>query len=288
MVDTAIPQGLDPARIEAWVPERAAPGLPLYELDVPLWPRGPHLILTQDLCRVSAPPAGPSRSPPGHRDRRRGGVAGPAHVDDVLSTWRRWGRAAATRPPPAALVARLRSGRRRRARGGGRPASPSAGPGADRSALPRRTLGSRARPAAPVGSRAAGPGGRSVASTWADLPSADVVVVAPCGFGWTALAQSTPVAPRLPGVPLVAIDAAGQRGGGRTRPRRRGRGARGAFHPDAVPHRRRAASPTYRPRGRTGPAQQPCADPVGRGGQRAEPLLLRAGVRRPPSRDRRT
>jgi iron complex transport system substrate-binding protein len=58
----------------------------------------------------------------------------------------------------------------------------------------------------PVGGVA---GGRSVTSDWDDLPAADLVVVAPCGFGLeAALEQSAAVAERLPGVPLVAIDSA--------------------------------------------------------------------------------
>ena len=58
----------------------------------------------------------------------------------------------------------------------------------------------------PVG---ANPGGRSVATAWADLPAADVAVVAPCGYGLDgALAQCPAVAARLPGMPLVAIDSA--------------------------------------------------------------------------------
>ncbi len=53
------------------------------------------------------------------------------------------------------------------------------------------------------------PGGRSVAAAWADLPEADLVLVAPCGYGLDeALAQCPTVATRLPGVPLVAIDSA--------------------------------------------------------------------------------
>jgi iron complex transport system substrate-binding protein len=52
-------------------------------------------------------------------------------------------------------------------------------------------------------------GGRSVATGWADLPAADVVVVAPCGYGLeAAVEQGADVARRLPGVPLVAVDSA--------------------------------------------------------------------------------
>ena len=53
-------------------------------------------------------------------------------------------------------------------------------------------------------------GGRSVTAGWDELPAADVVLVAPCGFGLdAALEQSASVALRLPGVPLIAIDSAG-------------------------------------------------------------------------------
>ena len=83
---------------------------------------------------------------------------------------------------------------------------------------------------------AAAPGGRSVAAEWADLPAADVVVVAPCGQGLDdAVAQCSTVAARLPGVPLVAIDSAGyvvQAGPGLVD------GVEAlawALHPDAVP-----------------------------------------------------
>jgi iron complex transport system substrate-binding protein len=51
-------------------------------------------------------------------------------------------------------------------------------------------------------------GGRSVSAEWDELPPADVVVVAPCGFDLdAALEQCSSVAARLPGVPLLAIDS---------------------------------------------------------------------------------
>src|SRR4051794_8835684 len=59
VVDTALPPGLTPAAIDAVVRDRVARGLAMYEVD-----RGalaavdPDLILTQDLCRVCALPAG--------------------------------------------------------------------------------------------------------------------------------------------------------------------------------------------------------------------------------------
>ncbi len=55
-------------------------------------------------------------------------------------------------------------------------------------------------------------GGRSVAVTWEEIAAGetpDAVLVTPCGFGLdAALAQAGPVADRVPGVPVVAIDSA--------------------------------------------------------------------------------
>jgi iron complex transport system substrate-binding protein len=51
-------------------------------------------------------------------------------------------------------------------------------------------------------------GGRSVTAGWDELPDADLLVVAPCGFGLdAAFEQSATVAERLPDMPLVAIDS---------------------------------------------------------------------------------
>ena len=59
VVDTALPPDLAPAQIDAWVRDRTARGLPLYELDrAALAAAAPDLILTQDLCRVCALPSG--------------------------------------------------------------------------------------------------------------------------------------------------------------------------------------------------------------------------------------
>src|SRR5439155_17862551 len=53
-------------------------------------------------------------------------------------------------------------------------------------------------------------GGRSVAVGWAELSglAADLVLVAPCGYGLdAAVAQAAAVRDRLPGAAVVAIDA---------------------------------------------------------------------------------
>jgi iron complex transport system substrate-binding protein len=210
VVDTAIPGGLAPAEIDAWVRDRAARGLPMYELDrSALAAVAPDLILTQDLCQVCALPAGTVED----ACRLIGTDAevlsmDPHTLDDVLSSIEAVGRAAGV--SSAALLADLRG----------------------RLAAVDRAVADRPRPRVLVlewtdppflaghwvpelVSRAGGIpvggafGGRSVATTWGELPEADLAVVAPCGFGLdAAVEQSATVAARLPGVPLVAIDSA--------------------------------------------------------------------------------
>jgi iron complex transport system substrate-binding protein len=59
VVDTVLPPGVSPATIDSVVRDRTARGLPLYELDRDaLAALTPDLVLTQDLCRVCALPAG--------------------------------------------------------------------------------------------------------------------------------------------------------------------------------------------------------------------------------------
>lgn len=212
VVDTVIPPGLTPAGIDAWVRDRTARGLPLYELDrAALAAVAPDLILTQDLCRVCALPAGTVAD----ACRAIGTDAevlslDPHSLDDVLAAVEAVGRAAGDVTAAAALTGSQRA----------------------RLAAVERAVAGRERPRVLVlewtdppylaghwvpelvqraGGRPVGaaPGGRSVAAAWADLPPADVAVVAPCGYGLDgALAQCPAVAARLPGTPLVAIDSA--------------------------------------------------------------------------------
>jgi iron complex transport system substrate-binding protein len=212
VVDTAIPSGLAPAEIDAWVRDRVARDLPMYELDrVALAALSPDLILTQDLCRVCALPAGTVEE----ACRLIGTDAqvlsvDPHTLDDVLAVIEDVGRAVGVLSAAGALTGELR----------------------DRLAAVERAVAGRTRPTVLVlewtdppflaghwvpelVSRAGGVpvagvvGGRSVTSAWDELPEADLVVVAPCGFGLeAALEQSAAVAERLPGVPVVAIDSA--------------------------------------------------------------------------------
>ena len=210
VVDTAIPAGLSPAGIDAWVRDRVARGLPMYELDrEALAGLDPDLILTQDLCRVCALPSGTVED----ACRLIGTDAevlslDPHTLDDVLDSIEAVGRAAGV--PSAGLVRDLR----------------------ERLAAVERVVTGRPRPRVLVlewtdppflaghwvpelVSRAGGipvggaHGGRSVTTSWDELPEADLVVVAPCGFGLeAAVAQSAAVAARLSGMPLIAIDSA--------------------------------------------------------------------------------
>ncbi|MGY1620862.1 ABC transporter substrate-binding protein [Geodermatophilus sp. SYSU D00965] len=213
VVDTVIPPGLTPAAIDALVHERAARGLPLYELDrAALAAADPDLILTQDLCRVCALPAATVEE----ACRAIGTDAAvlsidPHSLDDVLAAVAAVGRAAGAADAGEALVADLRARLREVERAvAGRPrprvlvlewTDPPYLAGHWVPELVRRAGGE------PVG---AVEGGRSVAVAWADLPPADLVVVAPCGMGLAAaLDQCGPVGEHLPGVPLLAIDSAG-------------------------------------------------------------------------------
>jgi iron complex transport system substrate-binding protein len=213
VVDTAIPGRLAPAEIDAWVRERAASGLPMYELDrSALAALEPDLILTQDLCQVCALPSGTVED----ACRLIGTDAevlslDPHTLDDVLATIEAVGRAAGVADAAAALVGDLQTRLdvvERAVAGRPRPrvlvlewTDPPFLPGHWVPELVSRAGGT------PVGGTV---GGRSVSAEWDDLPRADLVVVAPCGVGLeAALEQCATVAARLPGVPLLAIDSGG-------------------------------------------------------------------------------
>lgn len=212
VVDTAIPPGLSPSEIDAWVNDRAAAELPMYELDrARLAALSPDLILTQDLCRVCALPAGTVED----ACRLIGTDADvvsldPHTLDEVLTAIEAVGRAAGAPAVAESLVAGLR----------------------DRLVDVEQAVAGRPRPQVlmlewtdppflaghwvpEMVSRAGGipvagaVGGRSVPARWDELPAADVVVVAPCGYGLAAaVEQSAAVAAHLPGMPMVAIDSA--------------------------------------------------------------------------------
>jgi iron complex transport system substrate-binding protein len=214
VVDTVLPPGLPPATIDAVVRDRSARGLPLYELDRGrLAALAPTLVLTQDLCQVCALPAGALNE----ALAAIGGTAevlsiDPHGVDDVLDAIAEVGRCIGATDRATALVGSLRdrlAAVTRAVAGCPRPrvlvlewVDPPYLPGHWVPELVRLAGGE------PVGGTA---GGRSAEATWDEVTAlaADVVVVAPCGFGLdAAVEQAAAVRDRFPGRPVVAIDSA--------------------------------------------------------------------------------
>jgi iron complex transport system substrate-binding protein len=206
---------MTPAAIDAYVREQVAAGQDLYTLHADaLAALDPELILTQDLCRVCALPAGHVADALDYLGCTAEVVSlDPRTLDDVLTTILTVGRHAGARQRAEDLVAGLR---RRLAAVAARVA------GRDRPAVaviewtdPPFTAGHwvpdlvTAAGGRPV---AAHPGGRSAQTSWEQIAAAqpDVVVVAPCGFHLDDAATQAGLAARqLPGVPVWAIDADG-------------------------------------------------------------------------------
>ena len=213
VVDTALPAGLEPAAIDAVVRDRVARGLPMYELDRgALAALAPDLILTQDLCRVCALPAGSVADALDAIGCSADVLSvDPRSVDDVLAAIAAIGERAGARTGADALVDGLRArlaaveaavaGRRRPRVLVLEWTDPPFLAGHWVPELVRRAGGE------PVGGV---DGGRSVAAGWAELADlpADVVLVAPCGYGLdAAVEQAGGVRDRFPGAELLAVDA---------------------------------------------------------------------------------
>ncbi|OZM80282.1 ABC transporter substrate-binding protein [Pseudonocardia sp. MH-G8] len=213
VVDTALPAGLEPAAIDAAVRERVARGLPMYELDrAALAGLAPELILTQDLCRVCALPAGSVTDALDAIGCAADVLSVDPHtVDEVLAAIVAIGERAGASGEAEALVARLRA--RLAAVAGavaGRPrprvlvlewVDPPFLAGHWVPELVRRAGGE------PIGGV---DGGRSTSAEWAQLTAlpVDAVLVAPCGYGLDdAVAQAAAVRERFPGVAVFAVDA---------------------------------------------------------------------------------
>jgi iron complex transport system substrate-binding protein len=207
--------GMSLAAIDAYVRSQLAAGEDLYTLHADaLAALAPDLILTQDLCRVCALPAGHVEDALDYLGCAAEVVSlDPKRLEDVLATILTVGRHADAQPQAERLVAALR---RRLA------------------AVEDRVAGRR-RPSVAViewtdppftaghwvpdlvaaaggHAVAARPGGRSEQITWEQIAAArpEVVVVAPCGFHLDdAAAQAELVAREVPGLPVWAIDADG-------------------------------------------------------------------------------
>lgn len=208
-------RGMSPREIDDYVRSRLAAGEDLYTLHADaLAELAPDVILTQDLCRVCALPAGDVDAALTFLGCSADVVSlDPGTLEDVLDSIRTVGRHTGAERTAERLVDRLRARLAAVAdRVAGRPRP--------RVAVvewvdPPFTAGHwvpdmvSAAGGTPVAAR---PGGRSMQTTWADLAAGqpDVVLVAPCGFHLDdATAQARGAAAELPGVPVWAIDADG-------------------------------------------------------------------------------
>ncbi|SCL23549.1 iron complex transport system substrate-binding protein [Micromonospora pallida] len=206
-------RGMSPGEIDAYVRSQRAAGADLYTLHADaLAGLDPDLVLTQDLCRVCALPAGQLTAALDHLGCRADVLSlDPYTLDEVLGTISAVGRQAGVPDRGDALVAALR----------------------DRLAAVAAAVAGRQRPRVTVvewvdppfaaghwipdlvdaaGGEpvAAHPGARSTPTTWAALADAapQVVLVAPCGFDLAgATGQAEQVASRFPGAAVWAVDA---------------------------------------------------------------------------------
>jgi iron complex transport system substrate-binding protein len=213
---TAIPDGLAPQEIDAFVSRAMAAGEDLYHLDAgALAELDADLVVTQDLCAVCAVDVSTVDDALDHLGCRAEVLTIDPHtLEEVLTSIRTVGEATGTADAAAVLVESLR---RRLAR----VAETVAG-----QALPRALVLEWTDPpfapghwvpemvTAAGGDNALGvPGGKSARTTWEAVRASapDVIVAAPCGYhldGAAALAQKAiddGVLP--PGPPVWAVDA---------------------------------------------------------------------------------
>ena len=207
--------GMSPGEIDAYVRAELAAGRDLYTLHADaLAALNPELILTQDLCRVCALPAGHVSEALEYLGCTAEVVSlDPGTLDDVLATIETIGERAGAVRQAEALVAALRrrlaavasqvTGRKRPLVAVIEWVDPPFSAG---HWVPDLVTAAGGQPVA------AHPGGRSRQTTWEEIAAArpEVAVVAPCGFRLDgAAAQAEQVARQLPGVPVWAIDADG-------------------------------------------------------------------------------
>jgi iron complex transport system substrate-binding protein len=210
----AVDDPSDPAAVDAAVQAASEARQPLAAVDdEAVAALAPEVVLTQDLCRVCALPAGQATEALerlGCTDARVVSLD-PMTLDDVLASVIDVGAAIGAEVEAAALVAGLR-------------ARLDALPGADGGDRPSAVVVEWVDPlfvgghwipdlvdAAGARSALGTPGGRSSALSWDEVTNLDVdhVVVAPCGFDLDgASAQAQTVLDRVPaGASVWAIDA---------------------------------------------------------------------------------
>jgi iron complex transport system substrate-binding protein len=205
--------GMSPRQIDDYVRAEVAAGRDLYTLDAgALKDLAPEVILTQDLCRVCALPAGQVEQALEYLGCRAEVVrVDPHSLAEVLESIRTIGVHTGAAERAEELVAGLR--RRLEAVAAAVVGRPRPRVAVVEWVDPPFTAGHwvpdlvSAAGAEPV---AAHPGGRSAQTTWADIAAArpDLVLLAPCGYGLAAATtQARAVADALPGRPVWALDA---------------------------------------------------------------------------------
>lgn len=186
VTDTIIPPGATPAEIDVIISEAMAAKRELYTLDRSLLASlDPDLIVSQDLCRVCALPAGDVNDAVASLGCRAEVFSyDPMTLDDVLDQMEALGRLAGAPADGLARIYGLRARlvERRSAAVSHRPKvlllewpDPPYTPG---HWIPDQIVAAGGDPVL------AHPGGRSSATSWDDVAAseADVLIVAPCGF----------------------------------------------------------------------------------------------------------
>ncbi len=205
--------GMTPGEIDALVLSRIAAGDDLYHLDDELIrAAAPDVILTQDLCRVCALPAGDVDAALASIGCESNVITLDPHtLDDVLASIVTIGEATGATGPARDLVDSLRSRLARVRDRVAEVAKPSVfvlewiePPYVSGHWVPDLIVAAGGRPVL------CEPGARSHPTTWDEIGAteADVVIVAPCGFDAAAAAEQATAIRHLlpPGVPVWAVD----------------------------------------------------------------------------------
>jgi len=211
---TTMPEGLDPAGIDAWVAAATAAGEDLYTLDAgALSDLDPDLVLTQDLCAVCAIDVDTVDDALAHLGCRAEVLSFDPHtIAEIADSVRAIGRAVGRKQEAEQLAATVDALDAARAQAGTtRPrvvvlewTDPPYAPGHWIPEMVEAAGGECVLGTA---------GARSVRTTWDEVAAArpDLVVVAPCGFdreGARAQERALLAAGVLPtGVPTYAVDA---------------------------------------------------------------------------------
>ncbi len=217
---TIVVGGLDtstmtPGDIDRYVRARLAAGEDLYTLHAQaLAGLQPDLILTQDLCRVCALPAGQVSDALSYLGCHADVLTLDPHtLEDVLDSILLVGEHAGVTERAARLAGELRARLARIAASvAGRPRPAVAvvewvdPPFTAGHWVPDLVTAAGGEPVTGL------PGGRSVPTSWSAIAAAgpDLVLVAPCGYSLDgAVEQARLVSRALPGLPVWAIDANG-------------------------------------------------------------------------------